>query len=285
MRAARFHAAGDIQIEEIPIPQAGTDSVLIDVEWCGICGSDLHEYLTGPIVIARKERPHKLTGEHAPVTMGHEFCGRVRQLPDGYTGGMKLGQPVMVDPRIVCRRCDHCTGVSTNFCKHLGFVGLSGRGGGLSETVAVKLDMCYTLPADVDLRLVALIEPLAVARHAVRSAGFDDFLGVNVLVLGGGPIGQSVVLDLKTQGVGQVIVSEPTELRRKQIRRMADHVVDSGNEDVPKRCQELTGGRGVDLVFDCAGVAPAMAAGFGALSVRGTYMNVAGWSTPVGSTV
>lgn len=282
MKAARFHAHHDIRIEDVPVPEVAPGTVLVDVEWCGICGTDLTEYLVGPHAISPKERPHALTGEHLPVTMGHEFCGRIRQLPDGYTGALKVGQPVMADPRIVCRNCNHCTDVPANACKQLGFLGISGRGGGLSETVAVGEEMCYPLPEGIDLRLVALIEPLSVARHAVRVSGFTDFTKLNVLILGGGPIGQAVALDLKAQGVAQMIVSEPTELRRQQIEKVVDHVLDSKTEDVPARCQGLTEGKGVDVIFDCAGVTPAMMAGFGALKASGTYVNVAGWDTAVG---
>jgi threonine dehydrogenase-like Zn-dependent dehydrogenase len=270
MKAARFYGAGDVRIEDIPRPSIEPDSALIDIEWCGICGSDLHEYIAGPMVVPTKKRPHAVTHEYLPVTMGHEFCGRVRQLPEGYGGSMKVGQPVMVDPRIFCGGCKPCSEFGTVFCQHLGFVGLSGRGGGLSETVAVKLANCYPLRDEVDLRLVALIEPLAVARHCVRRSGTADFSKLNVLILGGGPIGQSVVIDLKAQGVGQVIVSEPTELRLKQVAKLADQVIDAKNEDVPARCAEMTRGNGIDVVFDCAGVAPAMQAAFAALKVRGT---------------
>lgn len=280
MKAARFYAAGDVRVEEVSEPTISDDTALLDVEWCGICGSDLHEYIAGPMVIPKQERPHHVTGEHLPVIMGHEFCGRVAQLPNHYSGSMTIGQPVMVDPRIVCRSCGPCKDIGTLYCKHLGFVGLMGWGGGLSEKVAVRLDMCYPLREDIDLRLTALIEPLAVARHAVRVSGFNDFRQLSVLVLGGGPIGQSVAIDLQSMGVGQVIVSEPAEVRRKQVAKLATHVIDARSEDVPARCLELTGG-GVDVVFDCAGVPPAMKAAFMALKIAGTYVNVAGWEKPV----
>ena len=221
-----------------------------------------------------------MTGEHLPVTLGHELCGRVKALPDGYSGSLKVGKPVMVDPRLVCRGCDPCKSTGTVFCERLGFVGLSGRGGGLSETVAVEQAMCYPLDDNVDLSLAALIEPLAVARHAVKTSGFDDFSNLDVLILGGGPIGQSVAIDLKSVGVKQVIVSEPAKTRREQIAKLSDHVIDAMNEDVPARCRELTSGKGIDVVFDCAGVTPAMNAAFTALKIRGSYVNVAGWETP-----
>ena len=78
MRAARFHGPKDIRIEEIDSPTAGPGEVLIDVAWCGICGTDLHEYLDGPIFIPPQGHPHPISGEAAPVTMGHEVCSRSR---------------------------------------------------------------------------------------------------------------------------------------------------------------------------------------------------------------
>lgn len=281
MKAAHFHAARDIRVTTVPAPTASTGQVLIDVEWCGICGSDLHEYLIGPLVIPRPERPHPMTKDHLPVTMGHEFCGRVSHLPESYEGKLKVGTPVMIDPRLNCRMCGPCGSAKTHLCKTWGFLGLSGKGGGLSETVAVEADMCYALPEDVDLRLAALIEPLAVARHGVKRTGIERFEGLNVLVLGGGPIGLATVLDLRVQGVKQLIVSEPTDARQKQVGKYVDVVLDPRKEDVPARCHELTGGVGVDVVFDCAGVPVAMEAGMGALRPQGMYLNVAGWETPV----
>ena len=298
MRAAQFHAARDIRLTtSAPTPTSpSANRVTIDIEWCGICGSDLHEYLVGPIVIPTSERgAHSITGEVAPITLGHEFCGRVAQLPDGYKGDLKVGAPVMVDPRINCRSCTACLGSSSgtnavkgcggrtsHLCKKWGFIGLSGGGGGLSEQVSVWADMCYALPDTPDiLKNAALIEPLAVARHGVQRTEISDFRDKNVLILGGGPIGVAVVMDLKVLGVKQVIVSEPTETRQKGVAKLVDVVLNPKTEDVPERCRELTEGRGVDVVFDCAGVGPAMMNGMAALKTQGMYMNVAGWETPV----
>jgi threonine dehydrogenase-like Zn-dependent dehydrogenase len=217
-----------------------------------------------------------------PVVMGHEFCGHIRQLPEDYRGILAVGQPVMVDPRVSCRICNICKEVSTNFCPIIGFFGLNGQGGGLSETVAVDVDMCYALPEAADLGLAALIEPLSVARHAVRVSGLTDLSKIRVLILGGGPIGQAVALTLKIEGALEVIVSEPAELRREQIKHMADAVIDPRIQDVVAKCQNITGGSGIDLVFDFAGVPPAMNAAFNALKIRGTYVNVTvAWQSPV----
>ncbi|ETN41546.1 chlorophyll synthesis pathway protein BchC [Cyphellophora europaea CBS 101466] len=280
MRAVQFHGARDVRVETVSEPFAQPNQVLIDIEWCGICGSDLHEYKSGPQFIQRKQSTQTTTGECQPVTMGHEFCGRVRELPDSYTGALKVGLPVMVDPRLVCGHCDACVRSASNVCKDLGFLGLSGGGGGLSETVAVDVNKCYALPENAELEIAALIEPLAVARHAVRVSKLDKFHDLTVLVLGGGPIGQAVVHDLAVQGAGQVLLSEPAEARQKQVRNMKATVIDPSKDDVAVVCLERTQGVGVDVVFDCAGAAAAMNAAFSALRVKGTYVTVAGWQAP-----
>jgi threonine dehydrogenase-like Zn-dependent dehydrogenase len=318
MRAAQFHAARDIRITTTaPVPPSPPPPgyVNIDIEWCGICGSDLHEYLVGPLVIPTEKRPHPLTGEVLPITLGHEFCGRVSEVgptessngtngvngngsheSNGSSNGtLKPGTPVMIDPRLNCQSCTSCTaanipnpathacsGKKTHLCDKWGFHGLSGRGGGLSEKVCVRADMVYALPDKQDvLKHAALIEPLAVARHAVKATGIENFGELNVLILGGGPIGLAVVQDLRVLGVKQLLVSEPTATRQKQVRKHVDVVLDPKTEDVPARCKELTNGAGVDVVLDCAGVGPGMMSGMASLRVQGLYMNVAGWETPV----
>lgn len=279
MKAARFHGARDIRISTVPAPEPTTSQVLVDIEWCGICGSDLHEYLKGPLVIPAEGKPHQHTGETLPVTLGHEFCGRISWVPDGSI--LKVGQPVMVDPRLYCTSCLQCTDSRTNMCRQWGFLGLSGSGGGLSETVAVDAKACHVLPEGVDLRFAALIEPLTVARHALKSAGHQSFKPLNILILGGGPVGLAVTLDLKLHGANQIIVSEPSPIRRKQVAKHCHAALDPMETRIADECRRRTGGAGVDVVFDCAGVMPALKSGFDALRNRGTYVNVAGWESPV----
>lgn len=187
----------------------------------------------------------------------------------------------MVDPRLYCNSCDRCEVSATNVCHSWGFRGLSGGGGGLSETVAVDANMCYALPDTADLSVAALIEPLTVALHAIKTTGIADFANKSVLILGGGPVGLAVVVVLRTKGAKTVYVSEPTVKRQNQSREVADLVLDPRNEKVGDRCRELTGGLGVDVVFDCAGIEPAMRDGMDALRWKGVYMNVAGWVKPV----
>ncbi|PGH05242.1 hypothetical protein AJ79_06853 [Helicocarpus griseus UAMH5409] len=274
MRAARFYAAGDIRIEDVDPPQASEDKVLVEIEWCGICGTDLNEYLNGPYVIPNEKRgPHHLTGEMLPITMGHEFSGRVVRAPS--TSSLVPGQPVVADPRFYCSSCTACTKPATNVCKYFGFLGLSGRGGGLSELVAVNPEMLYPLPDNVDLAAAALIEPLAVAWHAIRRSGIQDFKDIPILVIGAGPVGVSTVFALKAEGANMIIVSETAASRREFLADVVYDALDPTKVDVGSKCRELTCGDGVGIVFDCAGVQTGFEAGCDSLRVHGIYVNLA----------
>jgi threonine dehydrogenase-like Zn-dependent dehydrogenase len=278
--------------------------VQIDVSWGGICGTDLHEYTSGPMTINKPEQPHGITGAHLPVAFGHEFTGRISALPDKYTdehrGGrtFNIGMPVMIDPRIICRTCPSCTSGANNICSNWGYIGLNGGGGGgagFSQKCNVEMRMVHILPDDgsVDLNSAVLCQPLTVGRHAMISSGvgIDDWANKNVLVLGGGPVGLAVLLNLRARGLGvgsgcsgKVFVSEPTAKRARMIKQLGlaedDNILDPRTVDVAERCRAGTAGKGIDVVFDAAGVEAAMLAGMDSLRIRGTYVNIAGWKTP-----
>ena len=198
-------------------------------------------------------------------------------------GILRLGQPVMVDPRLYCQACHRCEEGQTNVCSQWGFKGLSGQGGGFSEMITVDEDMCYPLPESVPLSQAALIEPLVVARHALKSSGFKYFEDATVLVLGGGPVGLAVILNLRSRGCRRIFVSEPTIKRQKQTAEFADEIFNPFEAKIGDKCRELTNGKGVSLVFDCAGILPGLHDGMDALRAGGTYVNVAGWEKPVSS--
>ncbi|RDW79973.1 threonine dehydrogenase [Coleophoma cylindrospora] len=276
MQAARLHGNHDIRIDEVPIPIPKADEVLIEIEWCGICGSDLHEYTDGPT--AASSMPHPLTNEAMPAIMGHEFCGTIHSAPEN--SSFKPGQAVMVDPRLHCRTCSRCTQGATHACTSWGFRGYHGKGGGLSEFIAVEERLVHLLPGVESLAVAALIEPLAVAVHAVKMSGISDFAGKAVLILGGGPIGIVTLTVLRMKGAAKIFLSEPTAKRRLQCEALADRVFDPFGEEIGDGCRSLTGGEGVDFVFDCAGSPPGMLDGMDALTWAGSYINVAGWVKP-----
>ncbi|OQU97386.1 hypothetical protein CLAIMM_03320 [Cladophialophora immunda] len=279
MRAARYHGRRDVRIESIPVPEPGPGECLIEVEWCGICGTDLHEYLAGPFGIPTKDRPDPLTGGTMPVTIGHEFCGRVKTAPPG--SNLKEGQPVMVDPHVQCRKCLSCTSGYDHLCDKLAFIGNNGGscGGGLAEFVTVNSDHVHPLPENVSLDFAALIEPLVVGYHATQQAGVG-LEGKSILILGAGPIGIALISNLRACGVKQILLSEPTAKRSLTAKDLVERIIDPRSENVGDVCRQRTDNKGVDVVFDCAGVQVAMDAGLDALSFKGTYVNIAQWEKP-----
>ncbi|KAI9718649.1 MAG: hypothetical protein M1828_006657 [Chrysothrix sp. TS-e1954] len=276
MKAVVFHGKHDIRVEDIPVPQCTKGKVKVKPSFCGICGTDLHEYLGGPNLCPTTEHP--ITGEKVPLVFGHEFSGIIEEIGEGVEG-FSVGERVCVEPIIWDGTCGACVEGAHNCCDGGGFVGLSGWGGGLSEHVVIPWTSLYKLPDNVPMEVGALIEPLAVGWHAVKSSPIKR--GDDVLVLGGGPIGLSVIQALHAQGAKQIIVSEMAQKRMEFAKHFgANTIIDPTKEDVVAKCRELTNGRGVHVVFDAAGVQKALDTAIEAMRVRGTLVNIAIWEQP-----
>jgi (R,R)-butanediol dehydrogenase / meso-butanediol dehydrogenase / diacetyl reductase len=277
MKAARFNGPKDIEILDIPSPVIRDGAVMIDIAWCGICGTDLHEFLEGPIFIPAQGHPHPLTHEEMPVTMGHEFSGTISALGEGVTD-LTVGENVVVEPFFVCGECGPCVAGRYNLCTKMGFIGLAGGGGGLSEQIVVDRRWVHPV-GDIPLDQAALIEPLSVGHHAfVRSgakAGDVAFVG------GGGPIGLLLAAVLKAEGL-TVIVSELSEARKAKALSTgaADHVLDPSTDDIPARVLEITDGAGADVCFECSSVNAVLDLLLVAVKPGGVVVNVSIWSKP-----
>lgn len=238
---------------------------------------------TGPMAVPTVERPHGITGGHLPVTLGHEFCGRIKAVGEGLEKKFQPGQAVMIDTHVCCQSCLPCAAGKDHMCHKLGFIGYSGGnlGGGLSEFVAVEQSHLHLLPDNVDLDYAAVIEPLVVCHHAAKAPGIN-LEGLDILIVGGGPIGVAMISVLRAHRVGKIFLSEPTAKRWEHARGVVDRVIDPKTEKVGDICRELTAdGKGVDVVFDCAGVQPGLDAGVDALTHGGSVVNVAVWEKPV----
>jgi threonine dehydrogenase-like Zn-dependent dehydrogenase len=129
MKALRIHGKEDLRLEDIQSPPCGDGQIMIKPAWCGICGTDLHEYMGGPSLCPTT--PHPITNETVPLTIGHEFSGIIEELGKGVSDKYTLGQRVVVQPIIYCGECGSCQDGIPNCCDKNGFVGLSGWGGGL----------------------------------------------------------------------------------------------------------------------------------------------------------
>lgn len=275
MKAARYYARNDVRIEDVPEPVLEPGTVGIDIAYCGICGTDLHEFLEGPIFVPAAGHPQPISGESAPVTLGHEMSGVVNALGEGVTD-LAVGDRVVVEPYIL--RDDVDTSPA-NDAYHLSpdmnFIGLGGRGGGLAERIVVQRRWVHPV-GDIPLDEAALIEPLAVGHHAVRRSGASA--GDVALVTGGGPIGLLTAAVLKAEGV-TVVMSELSALRRQKALEtgVADHVFDPLKTDVVAQVRDLTGGRGADVGFECTSVQPALDTMVEAAKPKGVIVIVSIW--------
>ena len=246
-------------------------------------GQPLLKDIQGPSPAFPKQGElHPLTGQNLPTTMGHEVCGKIKEVSAG--SAFQEGQAVIIDPRLCCRECISCRAGIDHCCEKLGFLGFSGISGGFSSTMLVEERMVHLLPDNVPLEYAAIIEPLVVVHHAIKAAGVKSWEPLDVLVVGGGPVGIAMTMTLRAHGAKQVIVSEPTAARRKQVSELANVIINPQEDDVGRRCRAVTGGHGAQVVFDCAGTPQGLGAAFDSIRVRGIYVNVAVWEKPVSST-
>jgi len=249
MKAAKWYGKKDIRVEEIANPAAPKPGeVQVKVAWCGICGSDLHEYLAGPIFIPVE--PHPLTGAKAPLVLGHEFSGEVVAVGEGVET-VKVGDIVAPDACQHCGVCVNCREGNYNVCEKLAFTGLMADGA-FAEYVNVPAELCYVLPKGFDLEAASLIEPLATGFKAVRLAG--SLLGQTAVVLGAGTIGLGTIMCAKAAGASTVVSIETAAARKKLAKECgADIVLDPKECDVVAEIKKLTNGSGAEVSFECIG--------------------------------
>lgn len=149
MRAVRFHGQDDLRVEDVDEPKIEPGKIKIKPAWCGICGTDIHEYQEGANLCPTT--PHPITGETVPLTFGHEFSGKVEEVGEGCSDKWNVGDRVVVQPIIYDGECGACEDGLINCCAKNGFTGLSGFGGGLAEHIVVPEYQVYHVPDNVGL--------------------------------------------------------------------------------------------------------------------------------------
>lgn len=231
-------APGEIGFREVPVPEIGENEVLIKIMKIGICGSDIHVY----------------HGEHPftsyPVTQGHEVSGEIAEVGSSVSG-FQVGQKVTIQPQVVCGHCYPCRHGRYNLCEELKVMGFQTTGVA-SHYFAVDAAKVTLLPEDMSFDEGAMIEPLAVAVHAVRRAG--DIKGARIAVLGAGPIGILVAQAAKGMGAEQVMITDVSNLRLKKAEECGvDFCVNTGREDFGEAMVEHFGPDKADVIYDCAG--------------------------------
>ncbi|WP_042451014.1 (R,R)-butanediol dehydrogenase, partial [Bacillus anthracis] len=273
MKALLWHNQRDVRVEEVPEPTVKPGAVKIKVKWCGICGTDLHEYLAGPIFIPTEEHP--LTHVKAPVILGHEFSGEVVEIGEGVTSH-KVGDRVVVEPIYSCGKCEACKHGHYNVCEQLVFHGLGGEGGGFSEYTVVPEDMVHHIPDEMTYEQGALVEPAAVAVHAVRQSKLKE--GEAVAVFGCGPIGLLVIQAAKAAGATPVIAVELSK-ERQELAKLAgaDYVLNPATQDVLAEIRNLTNSLGVNVSFEVTGVEVVLRQAIESTSFEGQTVIVSVW--------
>jgi threonine dehydrogenase-like Zn-dependent dehydrogenase len=239
MPAAVLADVGTLAVVERPVPsiREATD-VLLDVQACGICGTDLHILSTPP-------------GQPATIgaVLGHEFVGVVREVGTGVTT-LRPEDRVAVAPNVTCGQCVWCRRGFPNHCENWTTHGIY-VDGGLAPHVVVPAASCYPISASLPAHVAALAEPLSTVVNGVRLA--EVFPGETAAVIGAGPVGLMFAALLELSGAS-VIVLEPVNRRAALAADMgADHVVDPTHADAAAVTRELTGGLGADVVVDAVG--------------------------------
>ncbi|KAI0634582.1 chaperonin 10-like protein [Trametes polyzona] len=283
MKAIRYHGPEDVRLDDIPEPKVGPRQVKVKVAWCGICGSDLHVYHGTPLpgLVPTATEPHPNTGETLPVVLGHEFSGTIVELgPEVDTSKYAIGQNVAVEPLVTCMKPD-CPACSSrdyrSQCQGAWALGMSGRGGGLSEYVVVDQHLAHILPPNTSLETGALIEPLAVAWRAVKRAHVKP--GDKVLILGAGPIALFILHVIKLSEPSWIGVSGRRPLRCELAREhgaSAVYDLTVPGTDVVSETLKTTQ-HGADIVIICAGSQETTDTAVKAVRAGGTILNVADW--------
>jgi L-iditol 2-dehydrogenase len=265
MKAAFLTGVRQIEVREVPAPRpVRDDDVLVRSRAVGVCGSDLHYYLSGAV------------GSDAvkyPFIPGHECAGVVAEVGRAVTR-VKPGDLVVVEPAVSCGTCDQCRTGRPHTCRKLLFLGHYGElTGGMAEFVLAPERNCVPLPGRMSAVQGALAEPLSIALYAAGLGG--SVRGKTAAVLGTGPIGLCAVMALKADGAGTVYATEKVEARRTAaaVKAGADWTGDPEAEDVVAEIATRES-LGLDLVFECCGEQAALDQGVALLKPGGTLVVV-----------
>ncbi|MDP6422892.1 MAG: zinc-binding dehydrogenase [SAR202 cluster bacterium] len=276
MKALVYHGNKDLRLETVPEPKPGPGQVKLDIEYCGICATDIEEYLYGPVFIS-SDSPNPVTGRKMPLTTGHEVVATVAELGHGVTDP-KVGDRVVLNGVLTCRTCRWCRLGETSQCPSMAAIGFA-IDGGLADSVVWPAEQTVVLPANVSSKEAALVEPASVAVHAVRRSAASA--GDRVAVIGAGTVGLLALQALKAQGA-EVFAVDTRQMSLDLAAELgADAVVNPDAQDARDTLAELTEGIGPDIVIDAAGAATTPELAVGSVRRGGLVLLVAIYtSTP-----
>lgn len=250
MLAARWWGRGDVRVEDVDDPgDPPPGTVRIRVESCGLCGTDVEEFTSGPNIIPVE--PHPLSGYRAPLTLGHEPAGQIEAVGPGVD--LPVGTRVAVEGNLYCGTCFWCARHEHQLCPQLAQLGLMADGG-LAEVMIAPARMCMPFGDHVPYDDAAMAEPLSVAVRAVRRGGVG--LGSTVAIVGCGALGLMLVQVARLAGARAVMAVETAAARRQLAQGFGADVAVTADEALAAGT-DLTGGIGFDVTIEAAGNASA----------------------------
>lgn len=247
MKNKELHLIGKNQFElreSEKIFNVEADEVLIRIKACGVCGSDL---------TYTQVSNHSIQDS---IILGHEFTGFIEEIGKNVTH-LKEGDRITVDAAVNCGECEYCLTGNKNLCENTKFYGYPNYDGGFQERIVIPAKVCYKMSNNIDYVNGTLIEPLAVCLHSLNLSKFK--IGMNVAIIGAGPIGLIMVKILRRTGANKIFVSEPQEARRNMAYKFgADIVVNPYENDFESIVKEQTNNKGVEFVFEASGAQDGM---------------------------
>jgi len=268
-RIASLVGRGKIEMITGEIPAPAAHEVLIKVKHCGICGSDVHNFIAGG------------TGKRMiqyPFVLGHEFAGEVVEV-GAEVKNLNVGDRVCVEPGVGCGECEYCKSGRYNLCNNMKFMSAYPNRGSMQDYVTFPAKNCFKLPDNLSTVEGALIEPLAVGLHAANRGNVK--FGDTVLILGTGCIGIMTILACKAKNATRIIAVDVFDNRLKKAQKLgAAYIINSKTEDVAARVSEITGGRMADVVFETAGRPETFVMAAEAVRRGGTLVTVGNISEP-----
>ena len=236
MKAALFTGNKHLTVEEISLDKMKDEDIIIEVNACGVCGTDFHIY--------NGEAPARV-----PVVIGHEFAGKIVETGKSVSG-LKVGDKVVINPNIYCGYCRFCREGKINLCENLKALGVS-ENGGMAQYSIVPQKQAYYLPPNFPIQDAIFAEPLSCCLHGIEQAEIKT--GDTVAVLGMGTIGLLMVQLLKLKGASRVISIEPVEEKYKTAENLnVDFILNPYNKYFTSDFENITSG-GADVVIECAG--------------------------------
>lgn len=244
-KAAFMKGLDNIVVKEIPVPEEiGEKSVLVKLEYVGICGSDVHYFhhgVCGPFKVDLNE----------DFMLGHECAGKIVKV-GSKVQSLKVGDNVALEPGITCGKCEFCKSGKYNLCPDVVFLATPPVQGCYEEYIEFPENMCFKLPDNVSTKEGALIEPLAVGFHAAAQGEIS--VGDTVVILGAGCIGLVTLLACKARGAGKIIVTDLVDARLQKAKELgADFVINGKDEDVIEKIKAITNQKGAAKVIETAG--------------------------------